>query len=275
MLPTAYEFHWDTGHLVFLGIFYGVLTVVVATLARAALRSWRDLRHRRQDEIAWHEAFSDLPADRRQCRHAFESAASGRVCSHGFACDTCTGHAELARADDDGNGANGKRRSAVPHAGERLHHRGHTWVEARADGTYDVGVDDILRSCVGRPDRVTVPGPGERVQAGAPAAELQRGRLRARLVAPLTGTVVATGDYEDGRLYRVKPFDEEDRLECLLRPAEARTWRLRELEMLQERLGAPGAGPALADGGELVGDLVAACPDADWDAIIGDLCLEP
>jgi glycine cleavage system H lipoate-binding protein len=275
MLPTAYEFHWDTGHIAFLGLFYGVLTAVFATLARAALRSWRDLRHRREDEIAWHEAFSDLPADRRHCRHAFDGPAAGRVCGHGFACDTCAGHAELARADVGGPGANDARRVAGPRAGERLHHRGHTWVEARADGTYDVGVDDLLRSCVGRPDRVTVPGPGERVQAGAPAAELQRGRLRARLVAPLTGTVVATGDYDGGRLYRVKPLDEGDRLECLLRPAEARTWRLRELEMLQERLGAPGAGPALADGGELVADLVAACPDADWDAIIGDLCLEP
>lgn len=275
MLPTAYEFHWDTGHFVFLGIFYGVLTVVFATLARAALRSWRDLRHRREDAIAWHEAFSDLPADRRHCRHEFDGAAPGRVCSHGFACDTCSDHAELARADDSRLGANDERPISVPRAGERLHHRSHTWVEARADGTFDVGVDDILRSCVGRPDRVTVPGPGERVQAGAPAAELQRGRLRARLVAPLTGTVVATGDYEGGALYRVKPLDEGDSLECLLRPAEARTWRLRELEMLQERLGAPGAGPALADGGELVADLMAACPDADWDAIIGDLCLEP
>jgi hypothetical protein len=33
--------------------------------------------------------------------------------------------------------------------------------------------------------------------------------------------------------------------------------------------------PALADGGELVGDLVSACPQADWDTILGDLCLEP
>ena len=30
MLPTAYEFHWDLGHIFFLGIFYSVLTVVAA-----------------------------------------------------------------------------------------------------------------------------------------------------------------------------------------------------------------------------------------------------
>ncbi|MBK8167456.1 MAG: hypothetical protein IPK64_16050 [bacterium] len=273
MLPSAYEFHWDAGHLVFLGIFYGVLMVVLATLARAAIRSRRDLRRRREGDIAWHEAFADLTEERRHCRHAFDGAASGRVCDHGFACDTCAGHARLAAAG--GGDVVVARGPRAPRAGERLHHRGHTWVEARADGTFDVGVDDILRSCVGRPDRVTVPGPGERVQAGAPAAELQRGRLRARLVAPLTGTVVATGDYEGGRLYRVRPLDGECRLENLLRPAEAQVWRLRELEMLQARLGAPGAATALADGGELVADLMRACPAADWDAIIGDLCLEP
>ena len=50
---------------------------------------------------------------------------------------------------------------------------------------------------------------------------------------------------------------------------------LREFELLQTRLGGAGAVPALADGGEMVDDLMAACPDADWDAIIGDLCLLP
>lgn len=271
MLPTAYEFHWDTGHLVFLGIFYGVLTVIAFTLARIGLRAWRDLRQRRAGRIAWHEAFADLPADRRHCRHEFDGAVSERVCGNEFACGTCDGHRALAAAClGDGGAAR-----PAPRAGERLHHRGHLWVEARDDGTYDVGVDDLLRSCVGRPDRVTVPGPGERVQAGAPVAELQRGRLRARLVAPLTGTVVAAGDYEGGSLYRVQPLGDATDLEHLLRPAEARVWRLRELEMLQSRLGAPGAGPALADGGELVGDLVSACPAADWDTILGDLCLEP
>lgn len=274
MLPTAYEFHWDTGHLVFLGIFYSVLTVVFATLARAAFRSWRDLRRRRAGRIAWHEAFADLPAERRHCRHEFDGSAHDRVCAHEFACGTCSGHLALAAAAGSG-AATVRAGRASPRAGERLYHRGHVWVEACGDGTFEVGVDDLLRSCVGRPDRVTVPGPGERVLAGAAVAELQRGRLRARLVAPLTGTVVAAGDYDGGRLYRVKPLGDEAGLEGLLRPAEAQVWRLRELEMLQARLGAPGAVPALADGGELVGDLVSACPDADWDTILGDLCLEP
>ncbi|MBK7670235.1 MAG: hypothetical protein IPJ24_02425 [bacterium] len=285
MLPTAYEFHWDQGHIFFLGIFYSVLTVVAATLGYAALRALRDLRRRRAGDIAWHESFADLAAERRHCRHEFAGDLAsgdlascdpaGKVCSHEFACDSCPGHAALAAAGGGSDTSVRRPAAARPGLGERLFHRGHTWVEPRADGTFDVGVDDLLQRCLGRPDRVTVPGVGTRVQAGAAVAELQRGRIRARLASPLTGTVVATADYDGGRLFRVQPLGAVPRLEQLLRAEEARIWMLREFELLQTRLGGPNTVPALADGGEMVDDLMAACPDADWDAIIGDLCLLP
>jgi hypothetical protein len=273
MLPTAYEFHWDLGHVIFLGVFYSVLTVVFSTLAVAAWRSLRDQRRRRSADIAWHESFADLPTARRHCRHEFDGTVAEKVCGREFACDHCSEHAALAAA---GGGTIVRQvPPQPPRAHERLYHRGHTWVEARPDGTFDVGVDDLLQRCLGRPDRVTVPGIGLRVQAGAAAAEIQRGHVRARLVAPVTGIVIDTADYEGGRLFRVQPLEQRPRLEQLLRAGEARIWRLRELELLQTRLGAAGLAPALADGGELVDDLMAACPDADWDAIIGDLCLQP
>lgn len=271
MLPTSYEFHWDAGHIAFLGIFYGVLTVVFSTLAFVAYRWLRDLRRRRAAAISWHESFADLSSDRRHCRHEFDGAVTDQVCRHEFACDTCPQHAALAAA---GGGVDIVR-AAPARASGRLFHRGHTWVQARSDGTFDVGVDDLLQRCFGQPDRVTVPGVGTQVQSGAAAAELQRGRVRARVAAPLTGMVVATGDYEGGQLYRVQPLGDPACLENLLGPSEARVWRLREYEMLQERLNPAGAAATLADGGEMVDDLIGAYPDADWDTIIGDLCLEP
>jgi hypothetical protein len=116
---------------------------------------------------------------------------------------------------------------------------------------------------------------GTHVRQGSAAAELQRGRVRARVAAPLTGVVVATGDYDGGKLYRVQPLGDRTCLQQLLGSAEASQWGLREFEMLQERLNPAGAAVTLADGGEMVTDLIGAYPDADWDAIIGDLCLEP
>ena len=280
MLPTAYEFHWDTGHIVFLGVFYSVLTVVMSTLIIASLRARRDMQKRREGDIVWHESFAEMSTERRHCRHEFDGTFDAKVCGHEFACGNCEQHRALAAAaggDDTASRTTTPAGPAAPAAqpDNRLYHRGHTWVEARPDGTYDVGVDDLLRSCVGNPDRVTVPGVGTRLMAGTPVADLQRGHVHAHIATPISGTVVAVGDYEGGRLYRLRPDDGKARLDQLLRAAEARVWMLRELELLQARLTLPGEALALADGGELVGDLMGAYPDADWDAILADLCLTP
>lgn len=58
MLPTAYEFHWDTGHIVFLGVFYTVLAVVISTVILASLRARRDMKKQREADIARHESFA-------------------------------------------------------------------------------------------------------------------------------------------------------------------------------------------------------------------------
>ncbi len=277
MLPTAYEFHWDTGHIVFLGIFYTVLVVVTTTVIIASLRARRDMRKRREADIAWHESFAELATERRHCRHEFDGTFDAKVCGHEFACGNCEQHRALAASSGGGDvakkGAAPSAPAAPPTA--RLYHRGHTWVEPRPDGTFDVGVDDLLRACVGNPDRVTVPGVGTRLVVGTPAAGLQRGHVQAHIAAPIAGTVVAVGDYEGGRLYRVKPDDGMARIDQLLRETEARVWMTRELELLQARLARADEVPTLADGGELVPDLMGAYPDADWASILADLCLEP
>jgi hypothetical protein len=52
-------------------------------------------------------------------------------------------------------------------------------------------------------------------------------------------------------------------------------WALRELERLQRALGSTALGAALADGGELVEDVGAALPGDRYDALLGDMLLEP
>ncbi|MFN2369868.1 MAG: hypothetical protein ABR506_01800, partial [Candidatus Krumholzibacteriia bacterium] len=126
MIPTAYEFHWDLGHVVFLGIFYSVLAVAACTLVYA-LRRWReDVRRHGADLAAWPETFAELPPERRRCRHAYDGTAPDRICEHGFACATCGRHAEFAARAAGGEQAG----PAVPaglnlHPG-RLYHRAHT-----------------------------------------------------------------------------------------------------------------------------------------------------
>lgn len=272
MLPTAYEFHWDLGHLIFLGVFYGVITVVACTLA-LAFHNWRrDLRRRRAEQIGWHETMHDLPAERRHCRHEFTGSVAVRVCAREFDCAHCPDHASFAA--EEAASCQAPAATGLDLPANRLYHRGHTWVEPQADGTCKIGVDDLLQRCIGRPEHVVVPAVGCQLQAGGKGGVLERGDLRVRVTAPLDGEVVATGDFTDGCLYQVKPAGDPPRLDHLLSGVEAQMWMTRELEALQRRLTPRGAAPVLADGGVPMGDLMTAYPDADWDGICGDLCLD-
>lgn len=43
MWPTIFEFSWDTGHMIFFGVFYGVLIVLATSIAYAVIRSVVDM----------------------------------------------------------------------------------------------------------------------------------------------------------------------------------------------------------------------------------------
>ena len=43
MLPIVFEWQWDIGHIVFMGLFYAALGVVSLGIAVALLRTFKDL----------------------------------------------------------------------------------------------------------------------------------------------------------------------------------------------------------------------------------------
>lgn len=43
MLPIVFEWHWDIGHFVFMGLFYAALGVVSLGIAYALLATFKDL----------------------------------------------------------------------------------------------------------------------------------------------------------------------------------------------------------------------------------------
>lgn len=275
MLPSAYEFHWDIGHIAFLGIFYTIVSIVIAVLAVAATRVLSDLRRRRVGAIEWEETFHDLPQARRHCRHEFDGAVTCRICEHGFDCETCAQHPEFCEQAGAGTAAE----DATPPVGlglvpGRLYHRGHTWVEPAPDGTLTVGLDDFASRCFGRPDRLLLPARGSILESGQRGATLERGDLRARIAVPVSGQVVEVGGLDAGWLYRIKPLESPARLDHLLKEDEARVWMLRELEWLQGQVSTQAEAAVLADGGTLLDDFMREYPLADWDSIWGQVCLE-
>jgi hypothetical protein len=61
----------------------------------------------------------------------------------------------------------------------------------------------------------------------------------------------------------------------LLRGNEIARWVRRELERLQIALGPTDGAARLADGGELIQDISAQIPASDWEAVCGEIFLQP
>ncbi len=278
MLPWAHGFRWDAGHVIFLGIFYGVVLVIAVTLVRALLNARRDFKTQEQDEIMWHAGFEDLPMAVRACRHELRGAVSRRKCDHGFDCRTCATHGKiLAQAPLPAAQVREQEEEifGLHMPLDRFYHRGHSWARPEADGTFTVGLDDFSTRVIGKPDGVDLPALGTQVHVNGAGWHLLKQKQRLRILAPVEGEVVATGGPDKGWYLRVRPCKPGADLRHLLRGAEIRPWLLREMERLQLSLAPAGVGPMLADGGVPVEDITRENPEAKWDAVLGDLFLEP
>jgi hypothetical protein len=129
---------------------------------------------------------------------------------------------------------------------------------------------------LGTPDAVELPEPGSRVQANGTAFRVHRCEADVRVLSPVDGEVVETGGVDRGFFLRVKPVGGSMDMRHLLRDSEVKPWMMRELERLQLALTMEGASvPSLADGGVPVADIAAAYPKTDWDAVCGEMFLEP
>jgi len=273
MFPWNYGFRLDTGHIIFLGLFYTVLLVILNTLRVAVSRTLRDYRKRRTAAIAWHTNFEDLPPAERACRHSFTGELPGRVCPQGFDCAHCERHAALVAhngpqlmpgVNDDSLGI------VIPL--DRYYHRGHTWARPERDGTFTIGLDELARRVAPHPEAVELPAPGTHLAAQATAWTLRVHGSEIHVKAPFDAEVVETAHGERGWFLRVKPAPKAV-FTHLLRGPEVTRWLMRELERVQLLVSGSATLPALADGGVPVDDFAAACPHSDWRNIAATVFL--
>ena len=270
MFPGIYDFKWDAGHIVFLGIFYSVLAVVLTTMTIAFGRALRAFRERRVEALRWHADFDDLPASARRCRHELTGELASRECPNGFDCRHCTKHAEFA-ASSLSLGEPQAAGFLVP--ADRLYHRGHTWVRPEDDGTMTIGLDDLATHLIGTSSDVRLPAVGSHVVANGTGWETRQHGVDLRILAPVDGEVVATNDGTDGWFIKLRPVSDD--LRHLLTPPEAKAWMLREVERLQLAMASDAVGGALADGGAPVDDLSTAIPREKLDDVYGTMFLHP
>ena len=267
MFPGVDGFRWDAGHIIFLGAFFSVAIIIAATVILAVLRSVRDQTPQREQAIRWHGDFKELaPADR-CCRHQLTGEVRSRQCPNDLDCRVCQDHPKFVKAHG-GPMAEVETHSVVcgvPMPHDRLYHRGHTWARAEDDGTYTVGLDELGSRLIGTPEALELPSPGTPVFVNGTGWFVRAGGERFRVLSPVEGEVVEAEPGERGWFLRVRA-PKAFRTDHLLKGSEAAAWMTRELERLQLAMGAE-VGPALADGGTLVRDLVGENPDFYWPAV--------
>ncbi|MBI3111570.1 MAG: hypothetical protein HYZ01_08365 [Ignavibacteriales bacterium] len=280
MLPWVYEFRWDLGHIIFLGVFYSVVILIAFTLVRALIRAIRDFKNHRVDHIMWQATFEDLPTPVRACRHELSGEVANRTCPNEFDCRECRTHELFLRKNPASPGGTTPRASGeeqlfgLSFPLDRYYDRGHTWVQPDKDGTVKVGLNDLGARLIGSVENVQLPVIGSRLEVHGTAWHVTRGGADTRILSPIEGTVVEVGGPGKGWYLKVRPEGMETAVRHLLRGAEIKPWLTRELERLQFALSADGVGMSLADGGVPVEDLPKSSPKTDWDAVWGEMFLE-
>lgn len=157
----------------------------------------------------------------------------------------------------------GPPRLALP-AGLFLH-PGHSWAEVDRSGRLRVGLDELIAGAVGRPDRVHLRAPGDRVSQGETFLVLERGGRRISVPAPVSGVIgevnaAIEGDpgllndspYDAGWLYRLVPTSLGHEARGLRVADRAAQWLQEQSALFAEWLGRhSGLAPGLAmqDGG--------------------------
>ncbi len=277
MLPGIYDFHWDAGHIIFLGIFYTVLMIVASTIVIALRRAIRDFRgkHTEAARVQWLEEFEELPDEWRRCRHEMTGETPDRICPNAFDCRACTEHPKFLAARRAGTlpEIRDRRIAGFEVPADRLYHRGHTWARQEQGGFVTVGLDDLAAHLIGRPDRIRLPRIGTHVAANGTAWQAEKGGVSVRVLSPVDGEVVEVGGPDKEWYLKVRPDGEQADLRHLLTVTEAKQWMLREAERLQTSMALEGVGAALADGGVPVDDLTAAIPADRRDDVLGMMFL--
>jgi glycine cleavage system H lipoate-binding protein len=139
-----------------------------------------------------------------------------------------------------------------------------------------IGLDELGQRVLGDPDAIDLPQPGAHIEANGTAFRVHKRDADVRVLSPVDGEVVETGGPGRGWYLKVKPAaNDELAFRHLLRGAEVKPWLMREMERLQLALAVEGAAPTLADGGVPVADIAAGYPKTDWDAVCGEIFLEP
>jgi hypothetical protein len=146
-------------------------------------------------------------------------------------------------------------------------------VRPEDDGTLTIGLDDLASSVVGSAAELELPKVGRRINQNGRAWRFRKGADTVRVMAPVSGKILARGGRMEGWYLKVKPATGPIDLGHLLTGDEARAWQARETRRLLHLLPAECKGIQREDG-SISDDVLQCCGTVDWEEICGELLLE-
>lgn len=264
MFPWVYGFEWTAGNVIFLGLFFSVVIVILTTVAVAVVRSRRAFKERRHHEVKWESTFEDLGSEARPCRHQLSGETDQRMCRHGFECKDCSFHKQMLDS----------AYKLVEAESDRYYHRGHAWVRKESYSTVIIGLDDFATRIVGPKARAKLPKIGRMIHENGTAWRFLLGDESVRVLAPVSGQVIEHGGPDRGWYLKVKLLDQGADLRHLLTGNEVNPWMEYEMARLI-RMIPESCQAGLTEDGQLVDDVTAKCPSLEWDLVCSEILLEP
>lgn len=159
-------------------------------------------------------------------------------------------------------------------------HPGHTWAEILRSGLVRIGLDDLVRQALGKPDRLLLRNPGEQVQKGDPLMTVEREGRQLVLTAPLSGIIEHTNEqlaahpesleqtaYGENWAYTIKPDRLGEEIGAMQVAEKAISWLKAEMARWADWIGSvaqPQPGMAMQDGGEPVFGALAQLDAEAW-----------
>lgn len=218
----------------------------------------------------------------RPCRHALTGRVSApKICSHNYECYHCAFDQMLDEVDltAELEPPVCRKVSGFKIADDYYYHLGHSWARFEHGGRIRIGLDDFAACVFGYLSRIELPPLGAEVQQDRVGWTFGRADLRAAVLSPVTGTVLAVNHptrehpqlvnedpYGSGWLFIVEPDLPKRNLKRLFFGRETVRWIDREISNLLDLMGPPYKNLA-AIGGSVVRDIFGVLDTHQWDTL--------
>jgi glycine cleavage system H lipoate-binding protein len=152
---------------------------------------------------------------------------------------------------------------------------GHVWVNLRASGRVQLGIDELIGRLIGKADKIEMKKAGDKVHKGELLASVVQGDKTIRILSPIDGTVeqynyeledhpeeFTENPYTKGWFYLINPANLSADLKNFAVADQTKSWWSKEISRLREFVQLHLPQPAMAgltyqDGGLPLDGLVA------------------